>query len=224
VGPSVGPSRNVYRFKDNGIPAEHESIRQTHPRPNIFDKRIPSSPFPSKSPRRPRPPSRIPRPTPHLTSPSRQEDHSEEEDPLSLTFSSPHDTFPSATQRQTTSQLSTRSRDAHSPSPSSCGSSRARRRSLSQVNRRRTLDEELRDIPHNHGEDLEDETIFTGVGTRSKGHGFLAHGGAGGAPVFMGIGYVEGAEEEDSYATYAEADADDEYLPSYSTRGQNRRR
>ena len=219
VGPSVGPSRNVYRFKGNGIPAEHESSRQIHPRPNIFDKRIPSSPFPNKSPRRPRPPSRISRPTPHLASPSRQEDHSEEEDPLSLSFSSPDDTFPSAAQRQTASQPSTRSRDAHSPSPSSGSSSRARRRFASQVNRRRTLDEELRDIPFNHPEDLENEVIFTGVGTRSKGHGFLAHGGAGGTPVFMGIGYVEGAEQDDGYATYAEADADDEYLPSYSTSG-----
>jgi hypothetical protein len=86
------------------------------------------------------------------------------------------------------------------------------------------LDEELRDIPFNQRGDLEDEAIFTGVGTRSKGHGFLAHGGAGGAPVFMGIGYVEGVEEDHSYTTYAEADADDEYLPSYSARGLNRLR
>lgn len=90
------------------------------------------------------------------------------------------------------------------------------------MNCRRTLDEELRDIPFNHRDDLEDEAIFTGVGTRSKGHGFLAHGGAGGTPVFMGMDYVE--EEDDRYATYAEADADDEYLPSYSTRGRKRRR
>lgn len=90
------------------------------------------------------------------------------------------------------------------------------------MNRRRTLDEELRDLPLNYREELEDETLFTGVGTRSKGHGFLAHGGAGGAPVFMDVGHIEGAEEEDSYASYAGADA--EYLPSYSTRGRNRRR
>ena len=92
------------------------------------------------------------------------------------------------------------------------------------MNCRRTLDEELRDIPFNHGEDLEDEAIFTGVGTINKGHGFLAHGGAGGAPVFMGVGHFEDVEEDDSYAAYAEADADDDYLPSYSTRGRNRRR
>jgi hypothetical protein len=244
----MGPSRNVFRFKGNGIPVEHESSKQMdvemdktsgntysgrnfrssslevesqHPKSNIFEKRLPSSPFPNKSPRRPRPPSRIPRPTQHLAPPSQQEDHPEEENPFSLSFSSRDDTF-SAAQQQTTSQLSTRSRDVHSPSPSSSSSSRARRRSTSQVSRRRTLDEELRDIPFNHYEELEDDAIFTGVGTRSKGHGFLAHGGAGGAPVFMGIGYVEGAEGDDSYATYTEAD--DEYLPSYSKRGRNRRR
>ena len=81
---------------------------------------------------------------------------------------------------------------------------------MSPASRRRTLDEELKDIPFNYSED---EAVFTGVGTRSKGYGYLAHGGAGGAPVFMGIGYVEGAEGDDSYATYTQTDAEDEYLP-----------
>ncbi|KAJ8487615.1 hypothetical protein ONZ45_g14270 [Pleurotus djamor] len=35
--------------------------------------------------------------------------------------------------------------------------------------------------------------IYVGVGTRSKTTGYLAHGGAGGIPVFMGEGYVDGA-------------------------------
>ncbi|KAF8802427.1 hypothetical protein BYT27DRAFT_7235351 [Phlegmacium glaucopus] len=230
----VGPSRNVYRFKGNGIPVGHDSSRQIHigmdntshntqggrnfghPRPNIFDKRLPSSPFPDKSPRRPRPPSRISRPAPQLALPSPQEDRSDEEDPLSLSFSSPDDSVPHVGQQQTTSRVkniaepSARSRDAQSPS-------------LSSRNRRRTLDEELRDLPFNHCENFEDEAVFTGVGTRSKLHGFLAHGGAGGAPVFMGVGYVEGAEGDDVYVT--EAEADDEYLPANSTRrGRNQRR
>ena len=243
----VGPSRNMYRFKGNGIPVGDESGRRIHlgkggqifessflevgsqhPRSNIFDKRLPSSPFPDKSPRRPRPPSRISRPT-HQSAPlSRQEDHSDEEDSLSLSFSSLHDAFPNTARPQTTRlnvktnvEPLTKSRDAHSPSLSSSSSSRARRRSVSQANRRRTLDEELRDIPFNHHENLEDEAVLTGAGTRSKRHGFLAHGGAGGAPVFMGVGYVEGVEGDDIYATYAEADPDDEYL-SYSTRNRNR--
>ena len=41
----------------------------------------------------------------------------------------------------------------------------------------------------------EGSTVLMGVGTRSKKLGFLAHGGGGGAPVFMGVGYVDGAEE-----------------------------
>ena len=89
----------------------------------------------------------------------------------------------------------------------------SRRISASQVTRRRTLDEELRDVPIGHHEDF-DEAVLTGLGTRSKRHGFLAHGGAGGAPVFMGVGYVEGAEGNGDYVTYAEADADDEYYPT----------
>lgn len=46
-----------------------------------------------------------------------------------------------------------------------------------------------------NGVDLEDDELLIGVGSRSKKKGFLAHGGAGGQPVFMGVGYVEGVEE-----------------------------
>lgn len=74
--------------------------------------------------------------------------------------------------------------------------------SSAKLKRRLTLDEELRDAHHlgfedNGDENGEESAFFVGVGTRSKKHGFLAHGGAGGTPVFMGKGYVEGAEEED---------------------------
>ncbi|KAF9471664.1 hypothetical protein BDN70DRAFT_551191 [Pholiota conissans] len=96
-------------------------------------------------------------------------------------------------------------------------------------------------------EDL-DSGVLVGVGTRSKRRGFLAHGGAGGPPVFMGVGYVEGAEEDEEQEQengpgYAEeeeeeeeeydddpgdGDDDDEYLPSPELRarhggGQRRR-
>ncbi|KAF5381994.1 hypothetical protein D9615_004205 [Tricholomella constricta] len=67
-----------------------------------------------------------------------------------------------------------------------------------QRKRRPTLDEELRNVGFDYQDD-DDELesgVLIGVGTRSKKRGFLAHGGAGGAPVFMGIGYVEGAEED----------------------------
>ena len=39
--------------------------------------------------------------------------------------------------------------------------------------------------------------VLVGVGRRSKRLGFLAHGGAGGEPVMMGVGYVEGAVVDD---------------------------
>jgi hypothetical protein len=59
--------------------------------------------------------------------------------------------------------------------------------------RRRTLDEEL--CSAEGFSDLENG-VFIGSGTRSKRKGFLAHGGAGGVPVFMGDGYVEGIEQD----------------------------
>ena len=50
-----------------------------------------------------------------------------------------------------------------------------------------------------------EEEILTGVGTKRKDTGFLAHGGAGGTPVFMGegnvIGVVNSFEEEEGEET-----------------------
>lgn len=46
-------------------------------------------------------------------------------------------------------------------------------------------------------EDDLDSGVLVGVGTRSKTRGFLARGGAGGPPVFMGVGYVEGTEDDE---------------------------
>jgi hypothetical protein len=46
------------------------------------------------------------------------------------------------------------------------------------------------------GEDDLEEGLYTSTGTRSKTQGFLAHGGAGGTPVVMGMISVEGAGEE----------------------------
>lgn len=47
--------------------------------------------------------------------------------------------------------------------------------------------------------------VLTSFGQRSKRRGFLAHGGAGGTPVFMGVGYVQGAEDtEDEQIRYSE--------------------
>ena len=53
---------------------------------------------------------------------------------------------------------------------------------------------------YNNEEHVVDELesgLLIGVGRRSKRLGFLAHGGAGGEPVLMGVGYVEGAVAEE---------------------------
>lgn len=55
-----------------------------------------------------------------------------------------------------------------------------------------------------------------GVGTKSKRKGFLARGGAGGPPVFMGVGYVEGAEEDEDDGEEDDDDGDGEYYPGKS--------
>ncbi|KZS92383.1 hypothetical protein SISNIDRAFT_455549 [Sistotremastrum niveocremeum HHB9708] len=76
------------------------------------------------------------------------------------------------------------------------GSSTQTRRT-SDAARRRTLDMELlRAVEKARSEDDFESGLYFGVGTRSKEHGFLAHGGGGGPPVFMGEGYVEGAVPE----------------------------
>jgi len=71
----------------------------------------------------------------------------------------------------------------------------------------------------------QEDSVLVGVGTRSKHRGFLPGGGAAGAPVFRGVGYVEGAVEDDGeeprhYRRSASrssrqrgGDDDDEYLP-----------
>jgi len=146
-------------------------------------------------------------------------------------------------------QLST-NRETHSPPPppmpsSSRSTSRTqlqsqaqaprRSRSASQSSRssrRLTLDEELRSVVSRRDHDDEDDFnsgVFVGLGTRSKRRGFLAGGGAGGVPVFMGAGYVDGAiddeqcssgedhEKQDrsrrSLSRSSRRDDDDEYLP-----------
>ncbi|KAF8072131.1 hypothetical protein FPV67DRAFT_1651324 [Lyophyllum atratum] len=96
------------------------------------------------------------------------------------------------------SRTSARSASVQSQNRNSVRESRSQRREGGK--RRLTLDEELRDagIGHHEDEDVDglESGVFVGVGTRSKKRGFLAHGGAGGAPVFMGVGYVEGAEDD----------------------------
>ncbi|KAJ3980033.1 hypothetical protein F5890DRAFT_1543815 [Lentinula detonsa] len=170
-----------------------QSRRRSSPHPSAYlAKRIPASPLPNPSPKRPKPPASSKRgtsagrialhprpPTPLRSNSDNQRDEDDEEDPLSLRSKKDEDIVAST----------------------SSGQPHHRRR-------RSTLDEELRAankaslIAETEGEYSEDElgnALFIGTGTRSKKLGFLAHGGAGGPPVWMGEGYVLGtgcAEEE----------------------------
>lgn len=210
---------------------------------NPFDRRPPSSPMPEKSPRKPRPPARLLRS--HPVSPVA--DKSDDEDPLSMSFP-PLESFLQPTiskhhlmSEQLKSQLQRSSRipqkvPMKSRSVSRVSSSReaikaqrkGREKSASQSRRPQSLQEELgkaaAELRHELAwEDDLDSGVFMGVGTMSKRRGFLAHGGAGGAPVFMGVGYVEGAEEDkDDDAAYETEEADEEYLPRSKERGKRR--
>jgi len=110
------------------------------------------------------------------------------------------------------------------------------------------LDEELRSVvsrrdAEDGGHEYDDfnSDVLVGLGTRSKRRGFLAGGGAGGIPVFMGAGYVDGAiddgdeqqvsdgeehEQQDhsrrSVSRSSTRDDDDEYLP-FSSRVRSHR-
>lgn len=60
------------------------------------------------------------------------------------------------------------------------------------------MDEELQEANEREwdgGESDIESGVLIGVGTRNQRGAFLAHGGAGGPAVVMGVGYVEGAEE-----------------------------
>lgn len=80
------------------------------------------------------------------------------------------------------------------------------------------MDEELRNASSEQEMDEMslDDGVLMGYGTMSKQRGFLAHGGAGGAPVFMGVGYVQGVEDP-ADVEVAVDDEDDYPLTRFKT-------
>ncbi|KAF9452335.1 hypothetical protein P691DRAFT_233327 [Macrolepiota fuliginosa MF-IS2] len=192
------------------------------PESTVFEKRrLPVSPLPAKSPRKPHPPNRR-RSTPHprkLSLPP--DDHEDEEPPPVLTFSTPPVAIstpgPTATQAPPkpvadTPDIFNDSRVARSRPPPSripVPSSRLRSSSLKSSSapqapsgRWVTLGEELwhaqqSDEINGENDDELDVDVYVGTGMRSRDRSFLAHGGAGGPPVLMGVGYVEGAEDRE---------------------------
>lgn len=78
----------------------------------------------------------------------------------------------------------------------------------------RSLEAELRKVKSRSQLSLDDQDdddpelvlesgVYVGIGTSSKRKGFMARGGAGGPPVLMGEGYVEGVElsDEEEYSS-----------------------
>jgi hypothetical protein len=168
----------------------------------LFAKRPPMSPLPSDSPQRPRPPARpisranLPPPPTFVIDDSDEDERSlsNASPPPSTAFLSPEP------ESRDQSHVGSRETSVLSERPSGTKMSRNVSRasmvstSKARARGRQTLDRELREALTDPS-DLEDE-VYVGVGTKSKKRGFLARGGAGGAPVFMGVGYIEGVEDE----------------------------
>lgn len=176
---------------DNVIDLAHKPITPSHPQGDLFRKRPPMSPLPVPTPTRVRAPARAKGrksvPTPERTKRGAtpkpksimlldEDDDDDEEDPDELALP------PKLKWRR-----EAQPRIAEKPIAAN-----------SKGKRRLTLDEELaraRSSDRLAELGLESGELF-GTGTGSKRLGFLAGGGAGGAPVFMGAGYVRGVEED----------------------------
>jgi len=187
-----------------------QSLRTT----DLFSKRPPTSPLPPQQPKaKPRPPTRNPRVLPPQPPNPREEegDESDDEDPLSLSFSSHirerarRSPTPLGSRTRRNGREASQQKNAETVSTSAHSSRTHRRRANSESRslkgRRLTLEEELRDA---EVESIDDNAeVLTGTGTWTP-DGFLAHGGGGGVPVFLAseTKYLE--EEEFS---------DEEYLP-----------
>ncbi|KAF9818776.1 hypothetical protein IEO21_02556 [Rhodonia placenta] len=208
-------------------PDPPETGGDTPPKKDVFAHRPPRSPLPDKAPRRIVPPARK-RAKQLQIQPL---DSSARHDPASLSDNAVlvvpvgPDPLPSRLPiragKKAPSRAPSRSgRNINVSSTESVLEARIQQPVSNQLRRRRTLDEELRragDILWREDDALHaqadlDSGELVGVGTKSTKKGFLKGGGAAGTPVFMGVGYVQGAEDGD--------DEDDE-PPSPPRRGRS---
>lgn len=179
-------------------------------------RRVPSSPMPSSTPKKPLPPART-----RVVSKSQFPEYissDEDDDALDESLSpslpelkalpqvapAPSRIPRKAAEKKPASQRPSREPSVTSTSRADPAPQPAPPASSNQVKRRKTLDEELRRAGDKLWDaDVEDEDdglehgLLVGVGSKNKRKGFLSGGGAGGIPVFMGPGYVEGAEDDD---------------------------
>ena len=199
-------------------------IERSHPEPrtiapdsvprrssDLFKKRPPTSPIPILTPRRPSAPARTkrgatPKPKSH---PSLESDVDDVDEALSQSAPVPFLSLipvpkskPSKPKVKPTLPGKGRPRAALQQNDHSSGSGSNSQTKRKKVHKRRqTLDEELRtaearssDIDQCNDELDPEEDVFIATGTRSKRNGFLAHGGGGGTPVFVGA--MQGAAQD----------------------------
>jgi hypothetical protein len=165
---------------------------------DAFARRLPTSPLPAVVAKKPKPPGRS-RATLHIQR---------------ITYSEPDGTanqsafaHPPITVSKATPSAQALKKPAIR-TPKSCTASTGQfqeespqeTRSSPHERMRRTLDAELRRAGDhlwegNETEDGLEDGIFTAVGVKDMQGGFLARGGGGGSPVYMGVGYVQGAED-----------------------------
>jgi hypothetical protein len=163
---------------------------------DLFSKRPATSPMPKiPAPKRPRRPTRS-RVVPMQPPTSTVGGDDDDDDPLSLSYNDVDDIPGSPSPHVRRRKADTNTRKA----------------------RRQTLDEEIRIA---EGEGHMDSGIFVAVGSRSKKKGFLAGGGAAGAPIFMGVGYVEGAEDSDPEDDGGNSDT--KWRPQKAIKGRRKR-
>lgn len=190
-GRLVAPAGDHFAFNTKAASTreKHVSGDICEDSPTLFSRRPPSSPMPSNSPRRPRPPARA-------RSKSRPIDD-DGNDPLKLSYTSTQmeqiggysasrTNHPrNSAMRQGSAILSNSSRES-SRAPSVGTTSGV------------TLDYELQRAIESELDEEMESGVFTGVGTRSMKHGYLAHGGAGGIPILIGPGNLQGLEDSDT--------------------------
>ncbi|KAG2110984.1 uncharacterized protein F5147DRAFT_110780 [Suillus discolor] len=177
--------------KNVDIEPAHNHVTPSHPQSDLFRKRPPMSPLPVLTPTRARAPARAKGrksvPTPERTKRGAtpkpksimlldEDDDDDQDEPDELALPPKLEW-----RREVQPRVANNSTAANS-----------------KGKRRLTLDEELaraRSSDRLVELGLESGELF-GTGTGNKRRGFLAGGGAGGAPVFMGAGYVRGVEED----------------------------
>lgn len=202
-----------------GPPAAQDAFANREPKSPLPD-RTPKKPRPPSRTRIPRPPlsqaliqSQIQTPShPSSQAPSRRDEKSRAKDnsPVQAARIPVIDLYAvrarTLAERSMNQSTSGKAADTRAPTKAAKQSQKAveveeHEEMSPHARRRRTLDAELRragdhlwssDGPED--EEMESGTLV-GVGSMNNHGGFLARGGGGGEPVFMGVGYVQGANE-----------------------------